>query len=430
MASFYPSYPQRNTSYRAQYRRQKQHKVMIRASRTWTPSQSSDNDEWRDTITKQGHDRFIPVSKIANTLQGTIYTANDEMTGDTVVVKCAKKRLVHKGMTKEGYSVRENFIAERDLLMELKQHIPDGIISIPSIACCWFSHILLGFCFTYLLGGGSIIIAFVWASLLGLLLCLRSITYGIESWEDRGHYYVATPYYPSPLFDLVYDHHTGHSYGSQGARIDGAGSNTDWMTRVKHIFKGLCETVKWCHSHGYCHQDLSLENVMLDDGGDAVIIDLGLMKHYRDGNFIQTLSEPVGKVKYMSPEMYGALIHDARMNDVWCLGVCLFMMICGSHPYEKPSFGDAAFVQMIGAKAPQFDFERDDLGLGLDLLSKIFKVEMMRMRLDDVLKHPFLNDETCDETESEDSYDHEDTFIDCVIDDMDATELDAMQSVL
>eukprot|EP01083_Nonionella_stella_P010349 29480_1 len=382
MASFYPSYPQRNTSYRAQFRRQKPQKVMIRASRTWTPSQTSDDDEWRDTITKQGHDRFIPVSKIANTLQGTIYTANDEMTGDTVVVKCAKKRLVHKGMTKEGYSVRENFIAERDLLMELKQHIPDGI------------------------------------------------TYGIESWEDRGHYYVATPYYPSPLFDLVYDHHTGHSYGSQGARIDGAGSNTDWMTRVKHIFKGLCETVKWCHSHGYCHQDLSLENVMLDDGGDAVIIDLGLMKHYRDGNFIQTLSEPVGKVKYMSPEMYGALIHDARMNDVWCLGVCLFMMICGSHPYEKPSFGDAAFVQMIGAKAPQFDFERDDLGLGLDLLSKIFKVEMMRMRLDDVLKHPFLNDETCDETESEDSYDHEDTFIDCVIDDMDATELDAMQSVL
>lgn len=79
------------------------------------------------------------------------------------------------------------------------------------------------------------------------------------------------------------------------------------------------------------HRDLSPHNVMLDQSGRAVLIDLGLAKADSNVNMTQ-VGVLCGKLPYMSPEQARLETLDAR-SDVFALGTVLYELCTSTVPF-------------------------------------------------------------------------------------------------
>jgi protein kinase A len=90
----------------------------------------------------------------------------------------------------------------------------------------------------------------------------------------------------------------------------------------------IADALWYLHCQGIAYRDLKPENVMFDGLGYPILIDLGYAKMIEDKSF--TLC---GTPKYLAPEMVEGLGHSLTV-DYWALGIVLYEMISGEHPFE------------------------------------------------------------------------------------------------
>lgn len=79
------------------------------------------------------------------------------------------------------------------------------------------------------------------------------------------------------------------------------------------------------------HRDISPKNVIVDEQGEAVLIDFGIAKDMY-GPSITLPGQLVGTARYMSPEHRRAEFLDPR-SDVFSASVILFELLTGRHPW-------------------------------------------------------------------------------------------------
>jgi serine/threonine protein kinase len=85
---------------------------------------------------------------------------------------------------------------------------------------------------------------------------------------------------------------------------------------------------------GLVHRDVSPQNILVSFEGITKVIDFGIAKVMRDGADDATRSFQVrGKVGYLAPEQIQDAATDRRL-DVFALGVVLYVLTTGSHPFE------------------------------------------------------------------------------------------------
>ncbi|KYQ94160.1 STE20 family protein kinase [Tieghemostelium lacteum] len=84
-------------------------------------------------------------------------------------------------------------------------------------------------------------------------------------------------------------------------------------------------------SKGIIHRDIKPANVMIDCYGNARLIDFGVGDDQK-ANWSNLVA---GTVTCMSPEMLRDGYYNGYNNDVWSLGVLLFTMVTGYHPFDK-----------------------------------------------------------------------------------------------
>ncbi|HZF55362.1 MAG TPA: serine/threonine-protein kinase [Polyangiaceae bacterium] len=146
--------------------------------------------------------------------------------------------------------------------------------------------------------------------------------------------------------------------------------------RAVRIARQIALALDACHQMGVVHRDVKPRNVMLEEGRNDFVklIDFGLAKVPVDR--ISTIGEnemaksrrPVtalgvvfGTIAYISPEASFGMGSVSEKSDLYALGVMLYEMLAGAHPFDTKSSGElfrrhrAEIPPPIRVRAPGVD---------------------------------------------------------------------------
>jgi serine/threonine protein kinase len=143
------------------------------------------------------------------------------------------------------------------------------------------------------------------------------------------------------------------------------------LGRAVRILSQVADGVGAAHAKGIVHRDLKPENVFLVGASEHVkIVDFGVSK-FRDaaaGPDSKTRTgTALGTPYYMSPEQAQGLKDVDHRADVYALGVILFRVLSGHHPFDDTSY-PMLIVKICTEDAPPLGAWRSDLPPALESL--------------------------------------------------------------
>eukprot|EP00485_Elphidium_margaritaceum_P020236 CAMPEP_0202725994 /NCGR_PEP_ID=MMETSP1385-20130828/184383_1 /ASSEMBLY_ACC=CAM_ASM_000861 /TAXON_ID=933848 /ORGANISM="Elphidium margaritaceum" /LENGTH=348 /DNA_ID=CAMNT_0049392203 /DNA_START=18 /DNA_END=1064 /DNA_ORIENTATION=+ len=313
---------------------------------------------------------YCHAKPLSASLQGSVWSVEGPK-GNPLVVKVTNKKLDQESMANINgvrYSVREDIKKEAKILRHLTA-AENGKISTRS--------------------GSQGIVQFV------------------DFFQSKTDFYLVMENGGSSLFDFVIQAHQLIACDKLDV--------SEWHKCVKVIYKQLLDALQYMHSEGIVHYDISLENMVISDVGvieDDVtkkisfvtesiavkLIDFGLADvcSVDKAGLIDCMSTKfVGKEVYKSPEVQRKRqAFNAMANDVFCSGVCLYMMVMGSSPWRKAISSDQTFAAMMQHGILPIIEAYNKLHLItvdiLHLLSRIFRYEHQRITLGELLKHKWV----------------------------------------
>jgi eukaryotic-like serine/threonine-protein kinase len=128
----------------------------------------------------------------------------------------------------------------------------------------------------------------------------------------------------------------------------------------------IADGLQAAHALGIFHRDLKPQNVMLTDGGLVKILDFGLARRLRpedasfdpskpglakDASVAATYTARGGTIRYMAPEQF-VTGQSSVQSDLWALGVILYELVSGRHPFARPDAEDFAAIRSIQFSDP------------------------------------------------------------------------------
>jgi tetratricopeptide (TPR) repeat protein len=120
------------------------------------------------------------------------------------------------------------------------------------------------------------------------------------------------------------------------------GTNAAMLLRQQHKFTPLaaarmvsqaCHGLAAAHAEGFVHRDLKPQNIMVNAGGEVILMDFGVARSVEEGDLTRT-GVLIGTPSYMSPEQGKGEKVDGR-SDIYALGLVFYEFLTGRLPFES-----------------------------------------------------------------------------------------------
>ncbi len=110
------------------------------------------------------------------------------------------------------------------------------------------------------------------------------------------------------------------------------------QSEMLYMLRQIASALDYSHRQGIIHRDLKPSNIMIDKEGNAFVADYGIARvDNQPGEHLTETGAAVGTPAYMSPEQARAIDDLDNLTDIYALGVILFEMLAGQHPFPKNS---------------------------------------------------------------------------------------------
>jgi serine/threonine protein kinase len=148
-------------------------------------------------------------------------------------------------------------------------------------------------------------------------------------------------------------------------------------SQIKSILYDILKALNFCHSQGIIHNDIKLENIVLNNTtGKAKLCDFGSASYIDDPPII------AGTQEYFSPEVIRDKYYNIK-SDSWTFGMLVYELLTGFYP-----FGQNNYLFDILNNEPDYS------GLKMvdkDLITKLLEKDpKKRITLKEVEKHAFF----------------------------------------
>ncbi|CAM2103150.1 testis-specific serine/threonine-protein kinase 2-like [Lepidochelys kempii] len=161
---------------------------------------------------------------------------------------------------------------------------------------------------------------------------------------------------------------------------------------ARKMFRQLSSAIKYCHDLDIVHRDLKCENLLLDKDFNIKLSDFGFSRRLtRDENGKVILSKTFcGSAAYAAPEVLQGIPYQPKIYDIWSLGVILYIMVCGSMPYDDSNIRKMLKIQ----KEHRVHFPRSkNLTVECkDLIYRMLQPDVARrLHIDEILNHIWMH---------------------------------------
>ncbi len=162
------------------------------------------------------------------------------------------------------------------------------------------------------------------------------------------------------------------------------------------IFMKIVKAVKYLHENDIAHCDLKPENILLDKNFNPKINDFGFSQKFdgKNGNFL--LHKRSRSPIYSSPDVRLASTKgfNGIKNDIFSLGVLLFVITIGDFPFESATYSDEKYKFIIKGRFSQYWEFFNYINISdefKDLINNLISINpSKRLTIDEILKHPWL----------------------------------------
>ena len=161
------------------------------------------------------------------------------------------------------------------------------------------------------------------------------------------------------------------------------------------IFIQIANAVKYLHENNIAHCDIKPENILMDKDFIPKINDFGFSQKL-DRNEDYLLHKRSGTPRYSSPDVLHAYTkgYDGRKNDIFSLGVLLFVITIGDFPFNSATYSDDKYKFIIKKKYDRFWEYFNYIEISdefKDLINKLIcSNPAKRLSIDEILQHPWL----------------------------------------
>lgn len=201
--------------------------------------------------------------------------------------------------------------------------------------------------------------------------------------------------YGENTYYLVMEYISGGSLKDKLANLAAKGEHLSLAESVK-LAQQVADALDYAHSRQMVHRDVKPANIMLNDRGDAILTDFGIVKLVGGQSMAYTATGAlIGTPAYMSPEQALGKPGDGR-SDIYSLGVLLFQMVTGKLPFDADT-PLAVVMQHVNDPVPMPVTFNPDIPAGLQeiILRSLTKDPDLRYQtageMADALRHVDLN---------------------------------------
>ena len=117
------------------------------------------------------------------------------------------------------------------------------------------------------------------------------------------------------------------------------------LTRAVQLVNQVASALQVAHQQGVVHRDLKPANILFDEAGNAYLSDFGIAKATTSQSDLTTTGAVLGSPAYMSPEQVQSQSVSPQ-TDIYALGILLFEIMSGKHPFPEASSGSMLVKQV------------------------------------------------------------------------------------